>query len=167
MIIGLLREQPFAFVAGKLKFAASSQNNMNPDAVAVQENKYATIELFKTPVAVVVVTAKAHYIPIEPFKEVFNNVGALVEAHGVRKLIFDKRNLTVFHQPSMEWYFVDWKERMFAFGLTEHVKLLPDDEAFRQSVAIGRKKINREHPAGKFHEMRIVYAKTLAEAFEL
>ena len=73
----------------------------------------------------------------------------------------------VFHQPSMEWYFVEWKEKMYNHGLKTHRKILPKDAVFRQSVKIGRDKINREYPQGKFHKMDIQYFETLDEAIAL
>jgi hypothetical protein len=114
--------------------------------------------------AVAVVEATSSYIPIEQFKEVFNFIGDLVKKERITKLVFDKRKLTVFHQPSMEWYFVEWKEKMFAEGLTIHRKILPKDEIFRQSVRIGREKINKMFPTGKFHQLDISYSETLEDA---
>jgi hypothetical protein len=35
----------------------------------------------------------------------------------IEKIILDKRALHVFHQPSLEWYYVVWKEQMHAYGL--------------------------------------------------
>ena len=113
---------------------------------------------------VAVVEATSSYIPIEQFKEVFTYIGELVRKERVNKLVFDKRNLSVFHQPSMEWYFVEWKERMFSDGLTVHRKILPNNEVFRQSVKIGRDKINKAFPNGKFHQMDIGYAESLEDA---
>jgi hypothetical protein len=113
---------------------------------------------------VAIVEATTSYIPIEQFKEVFNFIGTLVIKEKISKLIFDKRKLSVFHQPSMEWYFVEWKEQMFNHGLSVHRKILPNDEVFKQSVKIGRDKINKMFPAGKFHQMDIGYSETLEEA---
>jgi hypothetical protein len=110
------------------------------------------------------VTATANYIPLEAFKEIFNFIGDLAKQKKLTKLIFDKTKLTVFHQPSMEWYFVEWKEKMFDQGLTTHRKILPADEIFRQSVRIGRDKINKTYPTKKFNQMDIQYAETIEEA---
>ena len=68
---------------------------------------------------------------------------------------------------SLKWYFVDWKERMFDYGLIRHVKILPQDEVFRQSVKIGRNKINEAYPNGRFHKMEILYAESFEEAIAL
>jgi hypothetical protein len=87
-----------------------------------------------------------------------------VKEKKITKLIFDKRKLTVFHQPSMEWYFVEWKEKMFDLGLKTHRKILPQDEIFRQSVKIGREKIKSIHPNGKYTLMDIQYSENLQDA---
>ena len=113
---------------------------------------------------VAVVEATSPYIPIENFKEAFEYVGKLVNTNKITKLVFDKRKLSVFHQPSMEWYFVHWKEEMLDHGLKVHRKLLPDDDVFRESVKIGRGKINKAFPNGKFHQLDIAYAETLEDA---
>jgi len=130
----------------------------------VQAFKHAVIKSVDTHPHVVIVEATSTYIPIEEFKEVFNSIGELVKKNKFSKLIFDKRALTVFHQPSMEWYFVDWKEKMFGLGLKTHRKILPQDAVFRQSVKIGREKIKSMHPNGKYTLMDIQYSETLEEA---
>ncbi len=115
---------------------------------------------------VVVVEATSSYIPIDEFKKIFTSIGKLVEARKITKLIFDKRALTVFHQPSMEWYFTEWKENMFHQGLKTHRKILPDNKVFKQSVKIGREKIKEENPTLKFNDMDIQYKDTLQEAID-
>lgn len=111
-----------------------------------------------------VVQATGDYITIDEFKSVFNYIGKLVMDKQIDKLVFDKRKLNVFHQPSMEWYFVEWKEEMFNLGLKKHRKILPNDPVFRQSVKIGRENIDKTYPNGKFHEMDIQYFEDLDEA---
>ena len=132
-----------------------------------KEFKHASIMLVEGHPATLLVTATATYIPIDQFKAVFNEITLWIEDLKIEKLIFDKRQLTVFHQPSMEWYFVDWKERMFYLGLIRHIKILPKDDVFRQSVKIGRSKIDAAFPDGKFHDMEVLYAETVEEALEL
>ena len=126
--------------------------------------KHATVFTADEQPKTAVVEATSTYIPIEQFKEIFNYIGELAMAEKITKLIFDKRSLTVFHQPSMEWYFVEWKEKMFNVGLTTHRKILPADEVFRQSVKIGREKIAANFPNGKFKHMDIAYAESIDEA---
>ncbi|PZR30340.1 MAG: hypothetical protein DI538_22840 [Azospira oryzae] len=129
--------------------------------------RHASITLIRSNEPTLLVTATATYIPIDQFKTIFNEITSWVKEHGIRKLIFDKRQLTVFHQPSMEWYFVEWKEQLFDLGLTRHVKILPSDEVFRQSVKIGRNKINEAFPNGRFHKMEILYAESVEQAVAL
>ena len=113
---------------------------------------------------VAVIEATTEYIPIKEFKQIFAQTGDLVKAKGIKKLVFDKRALRIFHQPSMEWYFMEWKEEMWKYGLKTHRKLLPEDNIFRQSVKIGREKIFREHPNLKARDMDIEYREDLDEA---
>lgn len=136
----------------------------NPKLVEKKKLKHVVVSTVPDFPGVAVVEALSTYIPIEQFKEAFQFIGELVVREKITKLVFDKRKLTVFHQPSMEWYFTEWKEKMFAHGLNRHRKILPKDEVFRQSVKIGRDKINKANPNGKFHQMDIGYAETLEEA---
>lgn len=126
--------------------------------------KNAIVYVIEETPSVAVVEATSSYIPIEQFKEVFNFIGDLVKEEKITKLVFDKRKLNVFHQPSMEWYFVEWKEKMFNEGLSVHRKILPNDEIFKQSVRIGREKISKAFPKGKFHQMDIKYSDSLEDA---
>lgn len=134
--------------------------------VALKTFKHAVISTVVDAPNVAIIEATSGYIPIEQFKEMFTFIGEIVREKKITKLIFDKRKLTVFHQPSMEWYFVEWKEKMFSLGLTKHRKILPEDRIFRESVKIGRDKINKNYPKGKYHLMDIQYAETLDEAIE-
>lgn len=129
-----------------------------------REFKHAKIQSVADAPGIVIVEATSTYIPIDEFKLIFNTVGDRMKQSPIRKLIFDKRKLAVFHQPSMEWYFVEWKEQMFDLGLTVHRKILPNDAVFRQSVKIGRNKIKEIFPQGKYNLMDIQYAETLEEA---
>ncbi len=126
--------------------------------------RHALVSVVEESPRTAVVEALSNYIPIDQFKEIFNFIGELVKQEQINRLVFDKRKLTVFHQPSMEWYFVEWKEKMYDHGLTVHRKILPADEVFRQSVKIGREKINKAYPNGKFHAMDIAYAESLEDA---
>ena len=130
----------------------------------VRSFKHAVIKTVDSQPQIAIVESTSTYIPIEQFKEIFHSIGDLVKTKKITKLIFDKRSLTVFHQPSMEWYFVEWKEKMFDLGLKTHRKILPQDEVFRQSVKIGREKIKNTHPNGKYTLMDIQYSETLEDA---
>jgi hypothetical protein len=132
--------------------------------IVEKEFKHAKVLTVTNSPNTAIIEALTNYIPLEPFKEIFNFVGELAKEKKIIKLIFDKRKLTVFHQPSMEWYFVEWKEKMFDQGLSIHRKILPADDVFRQSVRIGREKIDKNYPTKKFNQMDIQYAETIEEA---
>jgi len=134
--------------------------------ISKQVNRYAKVEVLEGQPDICIITATASYIPIEEFKSTFEFIGTLVANENIRKLIFDKRKLRVFHQPSMEWYFVEWKEKMYSLGLKTHRKILPEDEIFRTSVKIGRQKIEENFPDGKFNQMDIQYAESIEKAIE-
>lgn len=139
-------------------------NTISESMTIVKSFKHAVVKTVESNPKIAIVEATSTYIPIEQFKEIFNFIGKMVQNQGISKLIFDKRKLTVFHQPSMEWYFVEWKEQMFEFGLSVHRKILPQDEVFRQSVKIGREKIRNTYPNGKYTLMDIQYAESIDEA---
>lgn len=114
----------------------------------------------------VVVIATANYIPMEEFKSIFNFIDDLAGKKKVSKVIFDKTKLSVFHQPSMEWYFTDWKERMYKKGCSSHRKILPQDSMFINSVKVGRDKINKAYPDKVFHQLDIQYCDSIEEALQ-
>lgn len=137
---------------------------MKTEMITEKSFKHANILRVAGNTGVMIVEATTSYIPIEDFKTIFNYIGESIAKEPVTKLIFDKRKLTVFHQPSMEWYFVEWKEKMFAFGLKVHRKILPADNVFKQSVKIGRERIKQIFPNGKYNDMDIQYADSIEEA---
>jgi hypothetical protein len=128
-------------------------------------SKHASVTFMPTK-GIAICTVKAMYIPMADFKELFNKISELVKQEKITKFIFDKRKLTTFHQPSMEWYHLIWKEEMYKIGLKKHRKLLPNDKLFEQSVITGRKKISRENPDFNFDKFEILYCTSLQEAIE-
>lgn len=107
------------------------------------------------------------YVPIEDFREIFSETVPLIEKYKVKKFIFDKQNLRVFHQPSMEWYFVFWKQEVYAKGLTIHRKILPQDQvAFNLAVEAGRAKIMSEYKDTVIPLLDIQYKTSILEAIE-
>lgn len=114
--------------------------------------------------SVLVIEATNTYLPIDEFKKVFGKAEEVVQKQAIQKTVFDKRKLTVFHQPSMEWYFAIWKESLLDLGTKTHRKLLPDDFAFRQSVKIGQAKIRTKYPELRIDQMDIQYTESLEEA---
>ena len=144
---------------------SNTEDQVKETILMHEEQKHVRVSLVEgKPIAIVEATSS--YIPIEEFKKIFNSIGELVKEKNIQKLIFDKRELTVFHQPSMEWYFTHWKEEMFYHGLKVHRKILPDNKVFKQSVKIGREKIKEENPGLKFNEMDIQYKDSLQEAID-
>lgn len=127
--------------------------------------KYATISSIE-PLGIAICTVTAAYIPMAEFEKLLKTTGELIKRERLTKFIFDKRNLTAFHMPSMEWYHLNWKEDMYQFGLVSHRKLLPDDKMFERNVTEGRKRIMRENPWYDFNKYDIVYCQTMAEAIE-
>lgn len=105
------------------------------------------------------------YIPIEAFKSLFIESTTFIQQKGIRKFIFDKRNLRAFHQPSMEWYFVFWKQQMYhEWGLACHRKILPYEDWFKKCVEAGRHEIHQKYPDNVFHLLDIQYTNSLEEA---
>lgn len=111
-----------------------------------------------------VCTALKNFIPEQQFKDTFNKIGELVKQEHIEKLVFDKTKLTVFHQKSMTWYHVEWKEEMLKLGLKEHFKILPKDKMFRESVKIGKAKISKDYPNFDFNKFNIKYIERLEDA---
>lgn len=111
-----------------------------------------------------IIEATHSYIPIEEFKKIFTRAEEVVQEQPIQRVVFDKRKLEVFHQPSMEWYFTTWKESLLKHGVRIHRKLLPKDPTFRQSVKIGRLKIQEKYPDLHTQEMDIQYTESLEEA---
>lgn len=105
------------------------------------------------------------YVPLEHFKNALQIVKDLAGQEIISKMVLDKSALRIFHQPSMEWYHVIWKEEMLSKGLRVYRKILPDDPLFETSVNIGREKIIKENPGFDLSKFDIVYCKSLEEAF--
>ena len=127
------------------------------------DSRFARVVYLEKP-KIVVSEMKAEYVPIEHFKQTFYHVGELVRAGYHAKFIFDKRALRAFHQPSMEWYYVEWKREMLAHGLRVHRKILPAEPWFRKSVMIAREQIHRQYPDNVIDQLDIQYCDTLEAA---
>ncbi len=143
-------------------------DNNNLDEFKIAEKfKHVELLVWKEK-KVILIRAIATYIPMEEFKEVFIKAGEIIGKERLTKTIFDKTKLTVFHQPSMEWYFVVWKEELFVkYGLKMHRKILPADNVFVQSVKLGRMRIEKNYPDGRYKELDIQYANSVEEAVEM
>lgn len=107
---------------------------------------------------------KASYVPIDQFKKVFDHMLEIAQVGGFQKFIFDKRALTTFHQPTMEWYFLEWKRDMLKLGVTKHRKILPDLNWFKQAVAIARNPLLKQFTPEELSQLDIKYCESLKEA---
>jgi hypothetical protein len=111
-------------------------------------------------------TCLKSYIPADIFKDTFEAIEHSLNGSPVKKMIFDKSNLSVFDQDSMQWYHVEWKPKMYKRGLKHHRKILPNDDFFRTSVQAGRKKIKNAYPEFNFEDYDIQYCQSVEEAIE-
>lgn len=110
--------------------------------------------------------AKKEYIPMDEFKLAFNKALDLAKSQGWNKFVFDKSNLNVFHQPSMEWYYTFWKKQLIDLGLTQHYKILPKESWFKSSVEAGIVEIKEKHPNFDFNAFSVNYIDSLDESFQ-
>ena len=101
------------------------------------------------------------YVPIEKFRKIFELVGQVITDYKAERFIFDKRQLKAFHQPSMEWYFVEWKQEMYQHGMRVHRKILPPEDWFEQAVKAGRAQIIKKYPNIVVNELDIQYRNSL------
>jgi len=130
------------------------------------DSRFAQVTYIKD-LKIVICKLKSEYVPIEHFKDTFYKISELVEAGFNQKFVFDKRALKAFHQPSMEWYFVEWKTKMYEHGLKTHRKILPPEPWFKKSVDIAKEQIYRHHPdLPVIDKLDIKYCNTLDEAIE-
>lgn len=139
------------------------QEYLSDDIELVNEYKNATI-YYSAKHKSILIKSTGTYITIEEFKNIFNDALQTIEKFRLQKTIFDKRSLKVFHQPSMEWYFIDWKDKLFDMGVKKHIKILPLDNVFRSSVKIGRAKIDGLYPNAKYKQTEILYFEDVTTA---
>ncbi|RPA68923.1 hypothetical protein EF405_10260 [Cyclobacteriaceae bacterium YHN15] len=104
------------------------------------------------------------YIPIDDFIYTFNQISTIVEDGKFEKFIFDKRSLRAFHQPSMEWYFLNWKNKMLELGIKKHRKILPEEKWFEKMVMIAKEQILKNNPDNIIHLLDIKYCDSIEEA---
>lgn len=107
------------------------------------------------------------YVPIEEFKEIFLSSVPFIDQYDITKFIFDKQHLRIFHQPSMEWYYIEWKKDMYEKGLVAHRKIMPQDQPqFAAAVEAGKNKIQTEHPDLVIPKLDIQYNESVKDAIE-
>ncbi|MDF2450026.1 MAG: hypothetical protein K0R26_2530 [Bacteroidota bacterium] len=108
--------------------------------------------------------ADVEYIPIENFKNIFLTISDLMETQTIHHLLFDKHNLRTFHQPSMEWYFAIWKPSVKHKGLTNHYKILPQQEWFKQAVNAGKHEILKKYTSEILNGIQVTYLNSIDDA---
>jgi len=136
--------------------------NKNQENQVFIDNRFAKVWVLANEKTLICVL-KTEYVPMDNFQELFKEIGQLVKQHLIQKMIFDKRSLKIFHQPSMTWYHTVWKEEMYKLGLKTYRKILPIDTLFRKSVEIGKDKISRENPWFDFNKYDIQYGESIEE----
>lgn len=127
-------------------------------------NEYATG--YTHPDGMVACVLTKDYVPISRFKEIFEMLGDEVREGGYHKFIFDKSHLRTFHQPSMKWYFTEWKTEMVGHGLVKHYKVLPALPYFQKAVEAARKPLLSKYPKDILDKLTITYFNTVQEAVE-
>ena len=116
---------------------------------------------YNEPYCALIVQASSQYLPMAEFVELFHKAEDYVRQYAVKKLIFDKTHMKVFHQPSIIWYHVYWKVEMAGLGLKKHRIILPDDRLFKEAIHLVKKKIIAEYPQFHLEDYDIKYVETL------
>ena len=113
---------------------------------------------------IVVCQLLSEYVPIDNFKNIFLKISEIIKQGGYKKFIFDKRSLRAFHQPSMEWYFLHWKNEMLEYGVNQHRKILPPEKWFEKMVMIAKEQILKNNPTNVIEKLDIKYCNSIEEA---
>lgn len=121
---------------------------------------------FNNKLMMAICVAEQEYIPISNFKTMFLKISDLIEEFPIKHLIFDKRNLRTFHQPSMEWYFAIWKPIVKEKGLVNHYKILPELDWFEKAVEAGKHEIIKKYSKEILNGINIFYVKSIEDAIE-
>jgi len=106
------------------------------------------------------------YVPIAEFRQLFERMTKLASKKRFTKFIFDKRALKSFDQPSMEWYFTNWKAVMHKLGVVTHRKILPQERWFAQAVIAGRADILKRHPNSIAFSLDIQYCDDIEDSIK-
>lgn len=116
----------------------------------------------------IALVAEADYISIKKFKQLFEMLADEIESEQdtYEKFIFDKSALRTFHQPSMKWYFTEWKTAMLPYGLKKHYKILPALDYFKKAVEAARKPLLKQYPKEVFEQLTISYFDSVKEALD-
>ncbi|WP_339922952.1 hypothetical protein [uncultured Cyclobacterium sp.] len=129
------------------------------------EERYAQVLTNKSE-GIIICTLLVDYVPIADFKAIFHQITSIVKKGTYHKFIFDKRALRAFHQPSMEWYFIDWKKEVYHYGIKTHRKILPNEAWFKKMVMIAKKQILEDYPGNIINDLDMKYCDTIEEAIK-
>lgn len=132
----------------------------------LHQNTYASL-YYNEALKLAICKADQEYIPIAHFKSVFLFISDTIKKQPIKHLVFDKRNLRTFHQPSMEWYFAVWKPEIKKEGLTQHYKILPAESWFAKSVQAGKHEIFQKYGKDIIEGITITYVNTLEEVLKI
>ncbi|NJO02305.1 MAG: hypothetical protein HC880_12000 [Bacteroidia bacterium] len=120
---------------------------------------------YSTQISVFICEIVKEYIPIERFKNLLMVKAQMLKQHPCKKFIFDNREIRSFHQPSMEWYYIVWKPKMYEkFGLSVYRKLFTTELWFRKCIEVGLIKIKQSHPDNISHQLDIQVKESIREA---
>jgi len=139
---------------------------VNMDYKIVLSETYAQVYVIEDK-KIIICEISTDYVPIEDFKRIFLFMTELMKSGSFDKFIFDKRALRAFHQPSMEWYYLEWKKSILEHGVSKHRKILPNEPWFEKMVAVAKEQILSANPSNIIHQLDIKYCKTLEEAIEV
>jgi hypothetical protein len=113
---------------------------------------------------VIVIKATSGHIPKTQFQEMFIAIGQLISKEGYNKLVCDLSNIQFYHEPTFDWYFMVWKERMFYYGLRTHRIILPLNDLIRDGVELARQRAYEAFPGEKYWQPDLQYAESIDEA---
>ncbi len=129
-------------------------------------SRYATVS-FMPANETAIVSIHGAFIPMTDYQQTLEKLGELVRQEKVHKLIVDAQQLVAYHQPSVEWSFLNWKREMRNHGLTSYRYVLPNGGEYRKNLENGIRKIRRDHPNMEvLDRMDLTYCHSLEEAVE-
>ena len=129
-------------------------------------NEYGAIFLNRAESALVL-KLKKRFVPFEDFKKLVELTSPYFLSGVYEVFIFDKSDLRAFHQPSMEWYYLEWKKEMYEEAhLDKHIKIWPTERWFQVVIEAGRNKIREAHPDHISNKLVIHYVDNQEEALE-
>ncbi len=129
-------------------------------------SRFATVS-FMPATETAIVSIHGAFIPMTDYQQTLEKLGELVKQEKVQKLIVDARQLLAYHQPSLEWSFLNWKREMQRHGLMRYRYVLANTGDYRRNMENGILKMRREHPETELLDrMDLAYCRSVEEAVE-